>query len=107
MHLSMKEDFDHEHRLKTERLGTEPVASCFYISFAPAIAGLFANALYNIVDGYLLDKTLDKQDFCCYGCFSTFEIGIALCVLVLVPHPLPLEALSGKKKRPNLSWVMP
>lgn len=46
--------------MKTERLGTEPVSKLLLYFSLPAIAGLFANALYNIVDRIFVGQNVGQ-----------------------------------------------
>ena len=91
--------------MKTERLGTEPVSKLLLYFSLPAIAGLFANALYNIVDRIFVGQNVGQAGLAAVTvAFPLFEIGIALCVLVGVgAASIASRSLgAGKKKRAEL-----
>jgi len=91
--------------MKTERLGIEPVSKLLLYFSLPAIAGLFANALYNIVDRIFVGQNVGQAGLAAVTvAFPLFEICIALCVLVCVgAASIASRSLgAGKKKRAEL-----
>ncbi|AFM20896.1 putative efflux protein, MATE family [Acetomicrobium mobile DSM 13181] len=90
---------------KTERLGREPVGKLLLYFSLPAIAGLFANALYNIVDRIFIGQNVGEIGLAAVTvAFPLFEVSIALCVLICVgAASIASRSLgAGKKKRAEL-----
>ncbi len=90
---------------KTERLGKEPIGRLLLAFSLPAIAGLFANALYNIVDRIFIGQNVGETGLAAVTvAFPLFEISIALCLLVCVgAASIASRSLgAGRKKRAEL-----
>ena len=91
--------------IKTERLGKEPVGKLLLYFSLPAIAGLFANALYNIVDRIFIGQNVGETGLAAVTvAFPLFEVSIALCVLICVgAASIASRSLgAGRKKRAEL-----
>ncbi|MDR2174478.1 MAG: MATE family efflux transporter [Synergistaceae bacterium] len=67
---------------RPERMGTEPVLKLI-VSFAvPSIAGMLANALYNIVDRIFVGRVVGAEGLAAIGlCFSFMIFNVGLCLL--------------------------
>jgi len=62
---------------KTERLGREPVGKLLLYFSLPAIAGLFANALYNIVDRIFIGQNVGEIGLAAVTvAFPLFEVAL-------------------------------
>ncbi|MDR2136969.1 MAG: MATE family efflux transporter, partial [Synergistaceae bacterium] len=83
---------------KPERMGTEPILKLIVLFALPSIAGMLANALYNIVDRMFVGLYVGPAGLAAISlCFSFMIFNMAICMLLGVgAGPLISIALGEK-----------
>jgi putative MATE family efflux protein len=86
---------------KPERMGTEPILKLIVLFALPSIAGMLANALYNIVDRMFVGLYVGPSGLAAISlCFSFMIFNMAICLLLGVgAGPLISIALGEKDEK--------
>jgi putative MATE family efflux protein len=92
---------------RPERMGTEPVLKLI-VSFAiPSIAGMLANALYNIVDRIFVGRVVGAEGLAAIGlCFSFMIFNIGLCLLFGVGGATLISIALGENDRERAEKIL-
>ncbi|MDR2179732.1 MAG: MATE family efflux transporter [Synergistaceae bacterium] len=90
-----------------ERMGTEPILKLIVTFALPSIAGMLANALYNIVDRMFVGLVVGPDGLAAISlCFSFMLFNMAVCLLFGVgASPLVSIAL-GEDDRPRAERIL-
>ncbi|MDR1622979.1 MAG: MATE family efflux transporter [Synergistaceae bacterium] len=90
-----------------ERMGTQPILKLLVTFALPSIAGMVANALYNIVDRMFVGLIVGPEGLAAISlCFSFMLFNMAVCLLFGVgASPLMSIALGGND-RPRAERIL-
>ena len=92
---------------RPERMGTEPVLKLI-VSFAvPSIAGMLANALYNIVDRIFVGRAVGAEGLAAIGlCFSFMIFNVGLCLLFGVGGATLISTALGENDKERAEKIL-
>ena len=90
-----------------ERMGTEPIVKLIVTFALPSMAGMLANALYNIVDRMFVGLVVGPDGLAAISlCFSFMLFNLAICLLFGVgASPLVSIAL-GENDKPRAERIL-
>ncbi|MDR1978737.1 MAG: MATE family efflux transporter [Synergistaceae bacterium] len=92
---------------KPERMGTEPILKLIVIFALPSIAGMLANALYNIVDRIFVGLAVGPDGLAAISlCFSFMIFNMAVCLLFGVGASPLMSIALGENDRQRAERVL-